>query len=226
MTRAAFLDFLATRIAALEGPHPGRVGIDGVDGAGKTTLADALAPLVAARGRPVFRASVDDFHQPRALRYRQGKRSARGYFADSFDYRTLEAVLLTPLSPGGSRRIRRKAFDYRTDSAVDSPRETVPENAILLFDGVFLHRPELVHHWDLSIFLAASFEETVARMVRRDGAPPGVEALGNRRYVHGQQIYLEQCRPEEISDLLVDYSDFEAPRVLRDSQRASPSTTR
>jgi hypothetical protein len=36
------------------------IATDGVDGAGKATLADALAPAVARRGRAVIRASVDD----------------------------------------------------------------------------------------------------------------------------------------------------------------------
>jgi uridine kinase len=51
---------LRARLAeAIAGFHPDRrirVAIDGVDGAGKTTLADALAPLVIANGRPVIRA--------------------------------------------------------------------------------------------------------------------------------------------------------------------------
>lgn len=39
-----------------------RVAIDGPDAAGKTTLADDLAAHLTGRGRPVIRASVDDFH--------------------------------------------------------------------------------------------------------------------------------------------------------------------
>ena len=59
---------IAATIVALHPERIIRVAIDGVDGAGKTTLADALAPVVAAQGRPTIRASVDDFHHPRALR--------------------------------------------------------------------------------------------------------------------------------------------------------------
>jgi len=50
-----------------------RVGIDGVDGAGKTTFADALATTLQQQGRPVVRVSVDDFHHPRAIRYARGR---------------------------------------------------------------------------------------------------------------------------------------------------------
>jgi uridine kinase len=45
-----------------------RVAIDGVDGAGKTTFANELAEVVGGLGRPVIRASVDGFHNPRVVR--------------------------------------------------------------------------------------------------------------------------------------------------------------
>lgn len=40
MTREQLLSVLAHRISAVERTHPVRVAIDGVDAAGKTTLAD------------------------------------------------------------------------------------------------------------------------------------------------------------------------------------------
>jgi uridine kinase len=57
-----------------------RVGIDGVDGAGKTVMADELASIVRVRGRKVIRASVDGFHNPKEIRYRRGRGSAKGFF--------------------------------------------------------------------------------------------------------------------------------------------------
>ena len=53
------------------------VAVDGVDASGKTTLADRLAEAVAPRP-PVVRASIGDFHRPRAERYRRGRDSPEG----------------------------------------------------------------------------------------------------------------------------------------------------
>ena len=97
---------MANAIAMLPSGGIIRVAIDGVDGAGKTWFADELAALLATRGRSVIRASVDSFHHPRAVRYRQGRESARGFFEDSYDYAQLGAVLLDPLTNSGSRRYR------------------------------------------------------------------------------------------------------------------------
>ena len=80
---ASLLGRLADAVVGFDPDRRIRVAIDGVDGAGKTTLAEALAPLVAAQGRPVIRASVDQFHNPQNLRYARGRYSPDGFSLDS-----------------------------------------------------------------------------------------------------------------------------------------------
>ena len=209
--RDQLIETLAGEIVALERPHPTRVGIDGVDGAGKTTFADELVEPIRRRGRSVIRASVDCFHQPRALRYARGRDSPEGYFRDSFDYERVGACLLDPLGPGGSLHYRIAAFDHRTDSPVESPLELAEPNAILLFDGIFLHRPELVDAWDLSVFLATTFRVTIARGALRDGGSPDVDHPANRRYVEGQTLYLRECDPRARATIVIDNDDLRHP---------------
>lgn len=203
---------------AVDRPHPIRVAIDGVDAAGKTTLADELVDPIEARGRPAIRASIDGFHRPRMERYRRGPDSPRGYYYDSFDYAAVRATLLDPLGPGGDRRYRRAAFDWRTDRPVELPLRRAPAGAILLFDGIFLLRPELSDAWDYCIFLQVDFEEVVRRAMRRDrtegSSAADVRARYCRRYIPGQQIYLRQVRPQERADLVVDNNDPAHPRLV------------
>ena len=58
---------------------------------------------------------------------------------------------------------------------------------IFLFDGIFLHRPELRDYWDLSIYLDVQFEQSIPRLAARDGGPSDLDAPLNRRYIEGQQ---------------------------------------
>jgi uridine kinase len=149
-----------------------RVGIDGVDGAGKTHLADELACLCAQVGRRPIRASVDGFQNPRAIRYERGPRSPEGFYYDSYDYGQLRAALLDPLSPGGSRKYRTAVFDHRLDAKVEIPERLGTPGEILLFDGIFLHRPELMYYWDYSVFLDVQFAISVPRGAQRgEGSP-------------------------------------------------------
>jgi uridine kinase len=216
--RPALLGRLADLVAARRQDHPVRVAIDGVDAAGKTTLADELAGQVAERGRPVIRASVDGFGRPRADRHRRGELSPAGYWLDAFDYPALRANLLDPLGPGGSRRHRTATFDLRSDQPRSSPLRLAPPHAVLLCDGVFLLRPELNDAWDLRIFLEVSLEEALRRALARDralfGSAQATLARYRQRYLPAQRRYLATVQPRRIADLVVDNHDPAAPRLL------------
>lgn len=212
------IDELADLIAGVSRPHPVRVGIDGVDATGKTTLADELVRPVEQRGRQVIRASIDGFHRPRAERYRLGVDSPEGYYLDSFDYGALRDVLLVPLGPQGSRRYRRAVFDFRSDSPVGEPSLEAPPDAILLFDGVFLFRPELYPYWDFRIFVDVDFDETLRRACERDTALLGsADAIRKRyqvRYIPGQQLYLQTARPADRANVVLENVDPKTPTLL------------
>jgi uridine kinase len=215
MTPAALLAALAVRIRERAAPGILRVGIDGVDGAGKTTFADRLAQVLEAIGVVVIRASVDGFHNPRDVRYARGKESPEGFYRDSYDYAAFRRELIEPLGPGGSGRYRRAVFDVKTDQPVDKPLETAPRAGVLLVDGIFLHRPELRGAWDLTVFLDVPFEQSFRRMAQRDGSDPNPLSVLNRRYFLGQKLYLDECTPQTRASILVDYADYDAPRIER-----------
>jgi len=218
MKRPELLELLGGLLLEREPPHPLRVAIDGPDGAGKTTLADELAELLAGK-RPVIRAGIDGFHNPRELRYRRGPDSPEGYFLDSFDYEALRALLLDPLGPGGSRRYRRALFDYRADEKVAAPEEEASDDSILLFDGVFLLRPELRVFWDFSIFVRAGFDETLRRAEERDrelmGGAQAVRERYRKRYIPGQELYFSRCAPQDVADVVIDNTDVNEPKLRR-----------
>lgn len=185
--------------------------MDGVDGAGKTCFGDEVGSALEAAGRPVIRSSVDGFHRPRADRWTRGRTSPEGYYRDSYDYDQLRSVLVDPLGPGGSRSYRTQVFDWRTDSTVAQAAETAPESAVLVLDGIFLHRPELRACWDFSVFLRVDFATSFARMAVRDGSPPDPQDAANRRYVEGQQLYLAEASPERHATVVIDNDDLAHP---------------
>jgi uridine kinase len=88
VSRLPALERLAASIRRL--PLPARVAVDGVDAAGKTTLADELAARVAGARR----ISADAFLRPPEERYRQGRESPHGYYDDSFDHERLRRAAL------------------------------------------------------------------------------------------------------------------------------------
>jgi uridine kinase len=194
---------------------PGRsiVAVDGVDGAGKTIFANALGQRLEALGRPVIRAGIDGFHNPRSVRYRLGKNSPKGFFLDSFNYDSVKKDLLAPFR-SGALTVQTVRFDSKTDREVANMHRSSPEEALLVFDGIFLHRPELDGFWERSIFLDVPFPITFGRLARRDGMNPDPAATENRRYVDGENIYLRTCQPRTQATYLIDNSEFDAPKLM------------
>jgi len=212
MTLAERIGISIERLAS-HGPRV-VVGIDGPDAAGKTTLADEIVRHLTI---PWVRASIDGFHQPREVRMQRGVLSPEGYFRDSFDSAVLVDELLTPFRSGG-KRVRTKIFDWRADVPIEQVPVAVPERAVLVFDGVFLLRPELRDLWDLSIYLRIPSSVVLERALLRDvdvlGLADDVRRRYEERYLPGQALYRSECEPERQADLVVDNSDFLNPVVV------------
>jgi len=208
---------VAAQIVGLHLPHCVRVAIDGVDAAGKTMFAEELADAVLRLGRPVIRASIDGFHNPRAIRRRRGSPSPEGYFEDSFNYPALVEALLQPLGPAGSGSFRRAVFDFRIDEPVTAPVEEALPDSVLLLDGVFLLRGELRAHFDFSVFVRAAFEVTIKRAEQRDvhlfGSLEEVRQRYRQRYIPGQELYLRTAQPERWASVIVDNNDPMRPSI-------------
>jgi uridine kinase len=185
------------------------VAIDGLDGAGKTEFADALAAHLRIGHRSVFRASIDDFHRPRIERYARGRDSAEGFYRDSFNYRTFQRVLIDPFRIGHYGSFVLQAFDLSRDAAFEPKWSSGPDDAILIVDGIFLNRPELKGIWNYSVWLEVDRKVAEARMLARDG-----ESANPKRYADGQKLYLKEAKPQAAASAIIDNNDFDHPRRI------------
>lgn len=144
--RDSVLNAVADLVHEHQGPRT-LVGVDGRSGAGKSTFADELADRLTSRGRSALRSTTDSFHRPRAERLQRGPTSAKGYYLDSHQVEVIVDELLTPFADGASQ-VRTAAFDEPSDAHVEVVSDVDP-TAVLVFDGLFLQRPELSGHWDV-----------------------------------------------------------------------------
>lgn len=215
MDRHALLADIADRIPLLKNGNATLVAIDGRDGSGKTVFANELAQVCKHRcKRKVLRISIDDFHHPKSIRYRLGPKSPQGFWEDSYDYDRFRRFVIQPLGANGSGQYKPRSHDLETDEVLeDEPWLTAPSSSIVIVDGLFLHRQELISAWSMSVFLDVSPEVCAERMMLRDGKAPNL--VPEDRYFGGLQFYTESCHPKDKASIVVDNSVFTSPLLVK-----------
>ena len=200
------------------------VGVDGRPGSGKSTFADELAARLRSHGGTVVRSTTDSFHHPRDVRMRRGPTSAEGYYHDSHQVEVIVDQLLRPLADGRSS-VLTAAFDEPTDTALHETAE-VPDAAVLVFDGLFLHRRSLHEHLHLTVLLEAD-DRLDARWLHLLLADLPLDPvrraseLDHRlhrarwpRYRDGWTLYTDDVRPEALATVVIDNDDLARPILL------------
>ena len=216
VTREQLVVQLAAQILALDESAPRAVALTGMSCAGKTTLAAEVAAVVDGAGRPVVPVAYDDFHHPRARRYRLGRTSAEGYLDDSFDSDALGRLVLDPVAAGGPSVVPASS-DLAGDVPVDRAPVPVAAGSVVLVEGSFLLVPALAGRWDLSVLVVADAERVLERAVVRDadlGTPAEVREMYLRRYLAAESMHQERDDPWSHADVVVDLTDPAAPRLL------------
>lgn len=189
------------------------VGVDGTSGADAGAFADDLATELRRAGHEVFRASMEDFQRPRAVRDARGADSAEGLYRDGYDDAGFRRVLLGPFRLAGSTGFSTALFDRERDVPFESAWETGPADAILVVDGPYLLRPELRGIWNFSVWL-----EAPGRAAAEPGAASSTSETRSPRELGAKQLYLRDAAPRTAASAIVDASDVDHPRrVFADS---------
>jgi uridine kinase len=228
--RSAVINEIVRQIVSCkEATGPILIAVDGIDGAGKSTFADELAlampPTNAGRALNPVRSTIDSFHNPRVVRWKRGRSSPLGFYLDSHDLQAVQRELLEPFDRGVGAPYRVGNFDVLSDQPLSAPTATVAAGDILLFDGIFVQRPELAHFWNLTIFLDAQQRVDLDRLgYLLDGCPDdatnAVAHTLNRgseldRYVSGMRYYLDLVDPISTADIVIDNNDLKRPAIVR-----------
>jgi uridine kinase len=201
-------------VLELPGGRYRRVAVDGIDGAGKTHFANALAKELILRGASVVRASADGFYNPPKTRHRRSQSSPEGFYRDSFDYGSFIRLLLDPLGPEGSGSYVSEVYDWQRERNVTRQPQLAPPESILVVDGIFMLRDELVQFWDYTVWLDVPFEVAIPRGASPRGyydADP--RSPGNRRYIEGQRLYFTECNPRGRASIVIDNTDVANPAI-------------
>ncbi|HDR7793940.1 TPA: hypothetical protein QCY19_002543 [Bacillus luti] len=218
MNRKQCIKEIANHILMLNVTHPTRVGVSGITASGKTTFANELAEEIKKRGLPVTHASIDDFHNPRVIRYTQGKESARGYYEDAHDYTAFKERLLKPLGLDGNLQYETISHNLKTDIPVHNEPLMAQPNMVLIVDGTFVLKKDVAHLFDYKIFVDTDFEIARKRGAKREtevfGSYEEAEKMFLNRYHAACKMYIDEHNPKDCADVVFRNSDLANPEVI------------
>ncbi|MBO3464211.1 nucleoside/nucleotide kinase family protein [Aetokthonos hydrillicola] len=219
MQRNELIKIIVTEIEKLQLEHPVRVGVSGITASGKSTLAQEIALEIVSRGYPCIKASIDDFHHPKKVRYSEALSLAHAYYKNAHDYDALIERLLKPLGKGGSLIYQTQSLDLETDIPVNPEPQVASINTILVVDGTFLFKEKLNDYWDFRIFVETDFEIALKRGIQRDQARLGGELSTEKRYLEryhkASKMYINDCHPISKAQVIVNNNDINFPELIK-----------
>ncbi len=186
------------------------IGVSGIDCAGKTAFAAALEKYLNLKDYPTQLISLDDFHNPGAIRY-AGEDQAENYFNRSFDIETIIQKLLAPLREKGEHSVTLELLDLQTDRYEVTKKFSFNRNKVVIFEGVFLFRKELAQYIDYKVFLDIPLSVCLERARARDSEE--TQQRYDTKYLPTQRKYLREYPPEKVADIVIENTDWELPVV-------------
>ncbi len=181
------------------------IGMDGLGGAGKTTISAQLSSALEDLGIPVTILHIDDFIHPRCIRYRDDVPEWKCYYDLQWNYTPL-LELIASFRRDGIYSDEVLLYNKEQD-CYDAQEIHIPENGVLLVEGVFLQRQELSGVFDAVIWLNVPESERLCRVLRRDGYIGDADAIRKKyenRYFPAERFYVENCKPEEKADIVME----------------------
>lgn len=179
------------------------VGIDGLGGAGKTSLVKDIERELTTKDCKVTTFHLDNHIVEKNKRYQTGYEEWYEYYYLQWDLEGLSTKLFTRLHHG-CNRIHLPCYDRNTDST-STKQINVISNSIVLIESVFLQREEWRSYFDFVIYLDCPEKLREKRILNRDSYIGDNRAIVHKyenRYWLAEKHYLETIKPMERADLV------------------------
>ncbi|MBR4224446.1 MAG: uridine kinase [Oscillospiraceae bacterium] len=191
------MDQLRTRDTAV-------LGIDGLGGAGKSTISEGLRAELESRGIMAVLLHIDDFIHTRSIRYDERFPEWECYYDIQWRYDYInDTIAALKACKGGDVRI--ELYDKDNDSYY-TDTVTVGGKTVIVVEGIFLQRKEYRGSFDYMVYIDIPEEERLRRVLSRDtyiGSEKDITAKYENRYFPAERRYVDEYRPAETADYVI-----------------------
>lgn len=181
------------------------VGIDGLGGAGKSTIVNSLKLQLQNENYNPYVLHIDDFIHTKHIRYDESKEEWYCYYNMQWRYDYLVEEILSPIKKGDKIDKLIELYDKENDTYV-LKSICISQDSILLLEGIFLQRKEIKKYLDFIIYLDVPRDVRLNRVLTRDEYIGGLEDIKHkyeRRYFPAEEKYILEYSPIENADFVL-----------------------
>ncbi len=182
------------------------VGMDGLGGAGKSTLSESLRQMLIEEHYNITVFHIDDFIHPRAIRYDDNYAAWECYYYHQWRYDYLIEEIIKPIRWGNHLKKEIELYDKDSDT-YHLHQIDLSIGSIIIIEGVFLQREELKGVFDDMIYIDVPEEIRWNRVLARDGYIGDAHQIQEKyenRYFPAEHYYLKIFAPKENADYVVE----------------------
>ena len=169
------------------------VGINGIDCSGKTTFAKFVSKYFTHHKIDNHRLDIDNFNNPTIE-----SETYKAFVSGSWDEEDLN-------------KYYKLIINY--SDVIRAISESKNKYSIVILEGIFIYKPQLVNLFDLKIYLDIDISLgrkrfAKRRSLKRDKRPFDIY---DKIWMLSHIKYDSEVHPKQISDLVIDYNDESKP---------------
>lgn len=183
------------------------IGLDGLGGAGKSTLVERLHAQLQTSGDTVLVLHIDDFIHPRSIRYNADQPEWVCYYDLQWRFDYFADVIRQIKS--GTPHINVELYDKDRD-AYATHRYVLEGSIVVLAEGIFLQRREYAGLFDCMIYLDVPEDIRLSRVLKRDtyiGSEEDITAKYVNRYFPAERRYVQEYQPQQHADFVLSAAE-------------------
>lgn len=142
------------------------VALSGIDGSGKSTIAQRVVGGLENRGLNAVSIGLDAWHHPPAKRFSKEAPAAH-FYENAFRFAELFEVLINPLKQNRAAHVTVELTRLPENDLIEHTFDLADLDVIVL-EGIFLLKKELRENYDLAFWVECSFETALRRALQRN----------------------------------------------------------
>lgn len=180
------------------------IGIDGLGGAGKSTISEKICRELERSGIHTVLLHIDDFINVRSVRYNERYPQWQCYYDLQWRYDHFREVISALRRDG---KVTAELYDKEDDSYLRTDYCT-KKRTVIIVEGIFLQRKELDGIFDHMVYMDIPEDVRLHRVLERDtyiGNENEIRDKYENRYFPAERRYVNEYLPADKADTVIVY---------------------